>query len=68
MRPPVIPAIWLAFAVGLGTFSYWGLFTEAGRSAFDEMDGLYPFYAGGLAIVAALNFLLSLVLHLRRKG
>ncbi len=52
----VVPQILLAFAIALGAFSYWGLFTEAGQHVFDEMDGLYPLYAGGHAIVALLLF------------
>ena len=51
------PALLLTIAVMLGAFSYWGMTTDAGRHAFDEMDGLYPFYAGSLAVVA---FLLSI--------
>jgi hypothetical protein len=48
------PALLLTIAVMLGAFSYWGMMTDAGRHAFDEMDGLHPFYAGTLAVVALL--------------
>ena len=46
----IIPLI---ASLGLGAFSIWGLFTEGGRQSFDEMDGMYPFFAG----VAAVFFL-----------
>ena len=44
----------------------WGLFTDAGRARFDEMDGLIPFFggvAGAILIIAgavipAFRFLL----------
>lgn len=55
--PPVVPTILLVLAAGLGAFAYWGLLTDAGRQSFDEMDGMYPFYAGFLAIGALLPFL-----------
>ena len=47
-------------------FGVWGLYTDAGRRAFDEMDGLYPFFslvgAGVLLIVAII---LAVVAYLR---
>jgi hypothetical protein len=39
-------AVLLALAVVLVAFSAWGMFTDAGASRFDEMDGLIPFFAG----------------------
>ncbi len=60
----LVPALLLTIAATLATFSYWGLFTQAGQHAFDEMDGLYPFFAGILAVVALLLF--SAWLALRR--
>lgn len=50
------PTVALVLALLLGAFSYWGLFTGSGQRQFDEMDGLIPFYAGMLAIVALLLF------------
>ena len=41
-------------AIGLAVFCWWGLFTSAGRRAFDEMAGMIPWFAGVLAAVAAL--------------
>ena len=38
-------------------FAWWGMNTSAGRSRFDEMDGLYPFFtgiAGGVLLILAL--------------
>jgi hypothetical protein len=32
-------------------FAWWGTQTPAGRSKYDEMDGLYPMGAGVLAIL-----------------
>ena len=47
-------------------FGVWGLYTDAGRARFDEMDGLIPFFggvAGAILIIAgavipAFRFLL----------
>lgn len=27
-------------------FAAWGLYTSAGRTRFDEMDGIYPYLSG----------------------
>ncbi len=35
----------LILAAGLAMFGYWGMFTQAGGRAFDEMDGMIPFFA-----------------------
>lgn len=59
------PALLLTIAAMLGAFSYWGMMTDAGRHRFDEMDGLYPFYAGILAVVALLLFLAWMALRPR---
>ncbi|HPG04902.1 MAG: hypothetical protein KF904_18535 [Rhodoblastus sp.] len=52
--------ILIAVLVVLGllglAFGVWGLFTDAGRARFDEMDGLIPFFggvAGAILIIAA---------------
>ncbi|WP_207539476.1 hypothetical protein [Sabulicella rubraurantiaca] len=45
----VVVALLLFFAVTLGVFAWWGLYTVAGRTRYDEMDGLYPLGAGLLA-------------------
>ncbi|MGC4090189.1 MAG: hypothetical protein QM756_20380 [Polyangiaceae bacterium] len=36
-------------------FAAWGLFTPAGAGAFDEMDGLIPFFAGLLGVGLVLG-------------
>ena len=51
----------LVMAVVLGVFAWWGLRTAAGRQRFDEMDGMYPFFAG---IAAAAFILVSVALLL----
>ncbi len=49
----------LCLAVALAAFAYWGLFTQAGGRAFDEMDGMIPFFAGVASpILAAAGALL----------
>lgn len=49
----------------LAIFCYLGMFTTAGSRAFDEMDGMIPFFAGCLAVlmagVALILWCLSLV-------
>ncbi len=62
----VVPTILLSLAAAFGAFSYWGLYTDAGRHSFDEMDGLYPFFAGGLGVILFLLFLV--LVALRNKG
>lgn len=57
------PTVLLVLALLLGAFCYWGLFTGSGQRQFDEMDGLIPFYAGILAIVALLLFAAGKALH-----
>jgi hypothetical protein len=45
-------------AAARGTFAFWGQYTVAGRTQYDEMDGLYPLGAGlpaGLMVIAALG-------------
>lgn len=53
--------ILLIAGTGLCSFGYWGMFTTSGRRAYDEMDGMYPFFAllaGSLMIIVALVFFL----------
>jgi len=45
-------------------FGYWGCFTESGRVQYDEMNGMYPFFA---LIAACLLFLIALILFLIYK-
>ena len=49
----------------------WGLFTDAGRARFDEMDGLIPFFGGvagaTLIIVAAAIPAFRFLLRARRR-
>jgi hypothetical protein len=46
----------LILAIACGAFAYWGIFTPSGARAFDEMDGMIPFFVGlasGPLILAA---------------
>lgn len=45
----VVVALLLLSAAALGAFAWWGQYTVAGRTRYDEMDGLYPLGAGLLA-------------------
>lgn len=56
-----VAAVLLLLAVVLGVFCWWGLFTAAGSQRFDEMDGMYPFFAG---VVAAFAVTCAIVLLL----
>ena len=40
-------------AAALLAFGYWGFFTRAGNTRFDEMDGMIPYFAlvAGLVLV-----------------
>ena len=57
----VLVHLCLAIAAGLAAFAYWGMWTVAGRTAYDEMDGLYPL---GASILAGLLVVIALALHL----
>ena len=37
--------ILLILAFLLFGFGYWGYFTESGQKTFDEMNGMFPFFA-----------------------
>ena len=47
--------ICLVLGLALAAFAYWGMETSGGRSAYDEMDGLYPLCAAALAGVLLLT-------------
>ena len=50
-----VARILLALGAALTAFAAWGLFTPAGARAFDEMDGLIPFFAGLLGVGRVLG-------------
>jgi hypothetical protein len=54
----LVSIVLLVLAGALEVFAYWGLFTASGMRVFDEMAGLFPFFAGlagaGLALCGAL--------------
>lgn len=47
-------SILLLLAAGLAAFAWWGLFTAAGRHAYDEMAGIVPHAAGVLSAILAV--------------
>ena len=50
----ILPPILTIAAIACEVFSYWGLSTVSGRSAFDEMAGMIPLAAApaGLCFAA----------------
>jgi hypothetical protein len=60
-------AMLLALGVLMIAFCYWGVETERGGHAFDEMDGMIPIGAGllGASLVAATG-VLAIVRRRRR--
>jgi TRAP-type C4-dicarboxylate transport system permease small subunit len=58
-------------AIALISFGCWGMFTDAGNQKYDEMDGLYPFFAlvGGcvLLLIALISFFISLLRSKQKK-
>jgi hypothetical protein len=56
--------ILLSIALVTGVYGYWGVFTDSGRSAYDEMDGMIPFFF--LSFSASL-VLLVMMIYLFRK-
>jgi cytochrome bd-type quinol oxidase subunit 2 len=60
--------IFIVLGLLFGIFGYWGMFTKAGTHAYEEMDGMYPFFAllaGILLICIAL--ILFIVTIIRKK-
>ncbi|KLN61877.1 hypothetical protein WH96_06270 [Kiloniella spongiae] len=48
--------IFLVGLVGV-VFGMWGIYTDAGRARFDEMDGLYPMFSallGGILVLVSI--------------
>jgi hypothetical protein len=64
----IIGAVALVSSLALGTFAYWGLYTPAGRHAYDEMDALYPAAAGALGLIMLAFALLAWWLQRRAGG
>lgn len=59
----IVPGLILAGLACLA-FAAWGIYTPAGRTRFDEMDGIYPYLGGflGWVLVAA-----AVILHVLTK-
>jgi hypothetical protein len=54
--------------LALMAFSYWGVETESGRRAYDEMDGIIPIAAGVLgALLLALAIVFVIVRFWRSR-
>ena len=52
----------LTLGLALAIFSWWGMFTQSGNRAFDEMAGMIPVAAGlvaGLLLLAGLAWKLK---------
>ena len=63
------PAITLAI-IGLLLlgFCYWGVFTESGSAAFEEMAGMIPAGAGALgALLLLIALILLVITRLRNR-
>lgn len=61
----VVSAACLVLAISLASFSYWGLYTESGRHAYDEMDGIIPLAAAPLSVCFAVCAVLAWLLGKR---
>jgi hypothetical protein len=53
--------------LGLCIFGYWGMFTKAGSKAYDEMDGMYPFFAFIAGVVLLLIALIAFIVTVVKK-
>ncbi len=63
-------AIVILLIVGLAgvAFGLWGFHTPQGRLQFDEMDGLYPLFAGfGGALLIIIAVALALISAIRSR-
>ena len=65
----VIAVLALSGFLAIG-FCYWGLETAAGRTTFEGMPGLIPFYAGlgGLGMWGLALVIFAINLWIRRKN
>lgn len=54
-------------SLALGGFAIWGVFTDAGQRRYDEMDGLYVYFAGLLAVVCFFTGCILLAIAQRRS-
>lgn len=44
-------------------FGYWGVYTPAGRLAYDEMDGIYPLASGAFGALLLVISVVLLIIH-----
>jgi hypothetical protein len=58
--------VFLLLAAALELFAWWGLGTASGMRTFDEMAGLFPFFAGLLGGALALFGLVLWLIASRR--
>jgi uncharacterized membrane protein len=51
-----------------GIYGYWGAFTESGRTRYDEMDAMYPFFIGfgAMTLCWLIAIVLCIVKYLQR--
>jgi TRAP-type C4-dicarboxylate transport system permease small subunit len=55
-------------AIGLIAFGCWGVFTKAGHQKYEEMAGMFPFFALAAGIILLVIVLVvTLVDIIRRK-
>jgi hypothetical protein len=52
------PVVLLALAIACECFAYWGLATDPGRRAFDEMAGMIPVAAAAMGLLLSLAALI----------
>jgi len=57
----------IGLALACAAFGYWGLGTAGGGAAFDEMDGLIPFFVAVLGALLDLAGLLLWAISARRR-
>jgi sterol desaturase/sphingolipid hydroxylase (fatty acid hydroxylase superfamily) len=63
----VVLSLFLVIGLTLIGFCGWGMFTASGQTAFSEMAGLLPFYAGTLGSAIVLLTGLVYVFYRRRS-
>ena len=59
MKISTTETFFLALAIGLLSFGYWGLYTKSGNRYFDEMAGIIPFFmliTGGIILLICIGW------------
>ncbi|MCB0834970.1 MAG: hypothetical protein KDC45_15990 [Bacteroidetes bacterium] len=62
-----INALLVLLFVGSAGFGYWGIFTQSGRAAYDEMAGIIPFWSICVSLITvSLIVIINMTRYIRK--